>query len=265
MPIPLYPPAHSAPRPSARSRAICRRSTPTKSRASSRPGADLPYLRGATFLFEAQPSFRSGDTPACRPRKTPARLTDRSIIERKRRNDLDLEVEAVKPCHADCGERRMRRVALELGHDLPDALECRLRIDHEHGDVHHIVERASGLLQDRIQVSKSEPHLFLQIRFRRSILATPAWISPVGRHAFASHGTRTLASPHHWVLVGTRGQSLSARRASPRRDGEGAKPLRAPMPLYIAYPPNRHVSAKLRVFIDWVVELMNERAAVHMQ
>lgn len=38
-----------------------------------------------------------------------------------------------------------------------------------------------------------------------------------------------------------------------------------PMPLYIAYPPNRHVSAKLRVFIDWVVELMNECAPVHMQ
>lgn len=29
-----------------------------------------------------------------------------------------------------------------------------------------------------------------------------------------------------------------------------------PMPLYIAYPPNRHVSKKLRVFIDWIVELM---------
>ncbi|MCL9800008.1 LysR substrate-binding domain-containing protein [Pseudomonas sp. rhizo66] len=29
-----------------------------------------------------------------------------------------------------------------------------------------------------------------------------------------------------------------------------------PMPLYLAYPPNRHVSLKLRVFIDWVVELM---------
>ncbi|WP_395598818.1 LysR family transcriptional regulator [Pseudomonas sp. A1437] len=28
------------------------------------------------------------------------------------------------------------------------------------------------------------------------------------------------------------------------------------MPLYIAYPPNRHISLKLRVFIDWVVELM---------
>lgn len=28
-----------------------------------------------------------------------------------------------------------------------------------------------------------------------------------------------------------------------------------PVPLYVVYPPNRHVSAKLRVFVDWVVEL----------
>lgn len=28
------------------------------------------------------------------------------------------------------------------------------------------------------------------------------------------------------------------------------------MPLYVAFPPNRHVSAKLRTFIDWVVEVM---------
>ncbi|WP_434597743.1 LysR family transcriptional regulator [Pseudomonas sp. R4-83] len=28
------------------------------------------------------------------------------------------------------------------------------------------------------------------------------------------------------------------------------------MPLYLAYPPNRHVSLKLRVFIDWIVTLM---------
>lgn len=32
------------------------------------------------------------------------------------------------------------------------------------------------------------------------------------------------------------------------------------MPLYLAYPPNRHVSAKLRVFIEWVFELMVEQA-----
>src|SRR5262249_4593856 len=26
-------------------------------------------------------------------------------------------------------------------------------------------------------------------------------------------------------------------------------------PLYVVYPPNRHISAKLRVFIDWVADL----------
>jgi DNA-binding transcriptional LysR family regulator len=35
-----------------------------------------------------------------------------------------------------------------------------------------------------------------------------------------------------------------------------------PMPLYLAFPPNRHVSAKLRVFIDWVAELMARHAPV---
>lgn len=29
-----------------------------------------------------------------------------------------------------------------------------------------------------------------------------------------------------------------------------------PMPLWIAYPPNRHLSRKVRVFIDWIVEVM---------
>lgn len=33
-----------------------------------------------------------------------------------------------------------------------------------------------------------------------------------------------------------------------------------PMPLYLAYPPHRHVSAKVRVFIDWVVALMARHA-----
>ncbi len=35
-----------------------------------------------------------------------------------------------------------------------------------------------------------------------------------------------------------------------------------PMPLYVAFPPHRHVSAKLRVFIDWIVALMAEHAPV---
>ena len=35
-----------------------------------------------------------------------------------------------------------------------------------------------------------------------------------------------------------------------------------PMPLYVAYSPHRHVSRKLRVFIDWVAELMAQHAPV---
>ncbi|MET3443809.1 DNA-binding transcriptional LysR family regulator [Variovorax paradoxus] len=35
-----------------------------------------------------------------------------------------------------------------------------------------------------------------------------------------------------------------------------------PMPMYVAFPPNRHVSAKLRVFIDWIAELMAHQAPV---
>ena len=35
-----------------------------------------------------------------------------------------------------------------------------------------------------------------------------------------------------------------------------------PMPVYLAYPPNRHLSLKLRVFIDWVSELMAQLAPV---
>lgn len=36
----------------------------------------------------------------------------------------------------------------------------------------------------------------------------------------------------------------------------------APMPMYLAFPPNRHVSAKVRVFIDWIIELFAEHAPV---
>lgn len=34
------------------------------------------------------------------------------------------------------------------------------------------------------------------------------------------------------------------------------------MPMSIAYPPNRHMSKKLRVFIDWIIELMAQHAAL---
>jgi DNA-binding transcriptional LysR family regulator len=35
-----------------------------------------------------------------------------------------------------------------------------------------------------------------------------------------------------------------------------------PMPLYLAYRPNRHVSVKMRVFIDWIIELLAQHAPI---
>ncbi|RYH60971.1 MAG: LysR family transcriptional regulator, partial [Alcaligenaceae bacterium] len=29
-----------------------------------------------------------------------------------------------------------------------------------------------------------------------------------------------------------------------------------PMPMYLAYPPNRHVNPRLRAFMGWIDELM---------
>jgi DNA-binding transcriptional LysR family regulator len=43
-----------------------------------------------------------------------------------------------------------------------------------------------------------------------------------------------------------------------RRDDTGLRTLTRippPMPFYVAYPPSRHLSAKLRVFVDWVVQV----------
>jgi DNA-binding transcriptional LysR family regulator len=34
------------------------------------------------------------------------------------------------------------------------------------------------------------------------------------------------------------------------------------MPMFVAFPPHRHISIKLRVFIDWMIELMAEHAPV---
>lgn len=37
------------------------------------------------------------------------------------------------------------------------------------------------------------------------------------------------------------------------------------LPVYVVYPPNRHLSSKLRVFVDWVVELLGRSAAVGLK
>jgi len=86
------------------------------------------------------------------------------------------------------------------------------------------------------------------------------------------HGRYTVAvdDGNAYLAAGLAGMGVlwlpDYMAAEPRARGE-LLPLfdgwrMAPMPMYLAYPPNRHVSAKLRVFIDWVVALMARHAPV---
>ncbi|MBA4326768.1 MAG: LysR family transcriptional regulator [Polaromonas sp.] len=83
-----------------------------------------------------------------------------------------------------------------------------------------------------------------------------------GRHALAvDDGNAYLAAG----LAGLGILWLPDYMAKPHRASGELVPLFEdweldPMPLYIAFPPNRHVSAKLRVFIEWVAGLMGKHA-----
>jgi DNA-binding transcriptional LysR family regulator len=85
-----------------------------------------------------------------------------------------------------------------------------------------------------------------------------------GRYAFAvDDGNAYLAAG----LAGLGVLWLPEYMAMPHRASGELVPLLQdwrldPMPLYVAYPPNRHVSAKLRVFIDWIAALMAEHAPI---
>jgi len=38
-----------------------------------------------------------------------------------------------------------------------------------------------------------------------------------------------------------------------------------PSPLYVVYPENRHLSSKIRVFVDWVAELLSEHDGIQLR
>lgn len=42
------------------------------------------------------------------------------------------------------------------------------------------------------------------------------------------------------------------------------QPIRCCCPVYVVYPPNRHLSAKVRAFVDWVAELFQREAKLQV-
>ena len=85
-----------------------------------------------------------------------------------------------------------------------------------------------------------------------------------GRHALS------VDDGNAYIAAGVAGMGVlwlpGYMAKAPRHSGE-LVPLfedwrLAPMPLYLAFAPHRHVSAKLRAFIDWVAALMALHAPV---
>ena len=44
-----------------------------------------------------------------------------------------------------------------------------------------------------------------------------------------------------------------------------ASPFPEPAPLHVVYPQNRHLSSKIRVFVDWVAELFAEHDGIQLR
>lgn len=90
------------------------------------------------------------------------------------------------------------------------------------------------------------------------------------RIAAQGHPSLTVDDGNAYLAAGLAGLGmlwLPQYMAKPHLAGGELLPLfedwhMAPMPMYLAFPPNRHVSTKVRVFINWIIELMAEHAPV---
>ena len=149
---------------------------------------------------------------------------------RQTRDDLDFELESVQPGHADGGDVRIGRLAGEN-------VDCVVR---------------GGVLTDQSVAARHVADLRLRVH------AAPAYLEHAGVPTLPAQ----LREPSHRIVQFRGARSGQGFEYALRRAGETVL-LDARCMLAIddgnAYPANRHVGRKLRVFIDWVVELMEEK------
>lgn len=118
----------------------------------------------------------------------------------------------------------------------------------------------------------AEPHRLVGYRRWRSGQVAPLTLQRgderlalQGRHALTvDDGNAYLAAG----LAGLGALWMPRYMAEPHVAKGELQPLLADwtldaMPLHVAFPANRHVSAKLRTFIDWIVELMAQPPLAH--
>lgn len=114
---------------------------------------------------------------------------------------------------------------------------------------------------------EADPHRIVGYRGSRPSGAMP-YVLRRGDETLTIHGRHLLAvdDGNAYLAAGVAGLGVlwlpDYVAAEHERHGELVRVLTDwqvdPMPLHIAFRPNRHVSAKLRVFVDWVAALMAE-------
>lgn len=118
---------------------------------------------------------------------------------------------------------------------------------------------------------QSEPHFTIGYAGpRNGRVFTPMMSRNGERISFEGRRALVVDDGNAYIAAGLAGLgvlALPAYMANPHIERGELVPLFEDwqidaMPMYIAYPPNRHVSAKLRVFIDWLVELMAQQIPV---
>jgi DNA-binding transcriptional LysR family regulator len=124
---------------------------------------------------------------------------------------------------------------------------------------------------DHPKALEAPPHRIVGYRGSRRAGAMPYTLHR-GEETLTIHGHHVLAvdDGNAYLAAGVAGLGVlwlpDYVAAAHAQRGELLRVLTdwqvAPMPLHIAFRPNRHVSAKLRVFVDWVAALMAEHVPV---
>lgn len=145
-----------------------------------------------------------------------------------------------------------RRVgALRLGVYAAPSYLARAGTPSHPRELEHTHHRIVGYLRSRsgrvapIEMRREGEHFEVQGRYAVALDDGNAYL------AAGVAGMGVLWLPHYMAAP-----HLAQRELVPLFEDWQVEP----MPMYVVYPPNRHVSAKLRVFIDWIDDLMARQA-----
>ncbi len=152
--------------------------------------------------------------------------------------------------HVDCvvrgGDRRVRRAGLPAAHGTPThphELE-----DSAYRVVGYLWARTGKALPYAMRRDGAQVHV--QGRYTLAVDDGNAYI------AAGLAGMGILWLPDYMARTHLQNGTLVRLFDDWRLDS---------MPMYVAFPPNRHVSLKVRVFIDWIMALMAEHAPVPLR